>query len=69
MVTGNDEENPRDSKPNWVDKWTLYVLSLTLMGVWFYACEAHKQNKHLADSVAQQILDSRPVLLPKTPLR
>src|SRR5208283_2992850 len=31
--------------------------------LWIYACEARKQNQHLADSVAQQVLISRPVII------
>ena len=66
-----------ENEPNWVDKWTLCtsiitcaVLAATLVGVIKYACEAHRQNVLLRESIGQQIqgvheqvLGNRPVIM------
>jgi len=58
----NESEKPRKTKPNWVDIATLCVLSATLIGVFIYAREAHKQNVLIAQSVEQEVLNNRPVV-------
>jgi hypothetical protein len=42
---------------------TLVVLAITMCGVLWYACIASSQNQHLADSVDQQVMINRPVII------
>ena len=62
MPATNGEENSHQPEPNWVDKWMLYISAAGVVAVLFYACEAHKQNKLIAQSVAQEVLSNRPVM-------
>jgi hypothetical protein len=75
MIHGsqNRPRNPKDSDsnmPSGLEKCTLglsvanlAVLAITMGAAIIYACEAHKQNRLLADSIVQQTLIIRPVLL------
>lgn len=45
MPESHKHEYTSAQKPNWVDIGTFIVLSVTLLAVIFYACEAHRQNE------------------------
>src|ERR1700683_3612271 len=54
----------------WMDLGQLLILGATMVGVFWYACEAKKQSASLHDSVTQQtnavteqVAESRPVVL------
>lgn len=51
-----------ERRKSFVDFLTLIVLTATLCFVIKYACAAEEQNRHLADSVEQQVLINRPVI-------
>jgi hypothetical protein len=59
MVKTSIEENRRTQKPNWVDKGTLFVLTVTLVAVVFYTREAHQQTGLIRQSFE---VNSRPYL-------
>ena len=63
MPEPDEDHYCRPQKPNWVDIGTLAVLSLTLAAVIVYACEAHRQNVALNNSVKQQAMINRPVII------
>ncbi|MGA7873192.1 MAG: hypothetical protein WCA22_20065 [Candidatus Binatus sp.] len=63
MPASDDEQNPRQPEPNWVDKWILYVSVAGVVAVIFYAGEARRQNGLIARSVEQEVLNNRPVLI------
>lgn len=44
MPPTDDNKNPGAQEPNWVDKWTLYVLAATLVVIAVYTCETHQTN-------------------------
>ena len=65
---GNTPQQGESHPPSkfWIDLVTLFVLTITMGGVLYYACAAHTQNILLAKSVAQQMQVSRPVVLSNT---
>ena len=44
MPKPDEHKNHRTQNPNWVEISTLIVLTITLCGVLWYTCEAHRQN-------------------------
>ena len=44
MPETNKEKSHTTQKPYWVDVGSLVVLTITLVGVWYYACEAKRGN-------------------------
>jgi len=44
MPTTNDDENPSQPEPNWVDKWMLYVSAAGVVAVVFYGWQAWVAN-------------------------
>lgn len=50
-------------EPNWVDKATFVVLAITMVAVIIYAREAHRQNGLLNQTVEQEVIINRPVLI------
>lgn len=63
MPEANEDHQRGPQKPNWVDISTLAVLTITVIGVFWYACEAHKQNRLLNKNISEQIAVGRPVVL------
>lgn len=63
----NRNEPPKsESYPRskfWIDIATLIVLSITMVGVLYYACEARRQNEQLSRSVAEEVATNRAVVL------
>jgi hypothetical protein len=55
MVETNEEQRRPTQEPNWVDIGTLIVLTLTLMAVGFYACEAHRQSDTLTKNFSETV--------------
>jgi hypothetical protein len=53
MAETSEFGKPSKKEPNWVDISTLGVLFVTLLGVWFYACEAQ-----IANGLSRQILEA-----------
>src|ERR1700732_378605 len=60
MPEADEDQQTRPRKPNWVEIGTLAVLSITLIGVWVYACEAHRANKLTAEAIE---INSRPLVV------
>lgn len=62
--SGKQKRNWRECVPTQpvVDFLTLIVLAITMCGVFWYAWEARKQSRLIAQSVEQEVLNSRPVV-------
>ncbi len=54
MPEPDEDHYSRPQKPNWVDIGTFAVLSLTLVAVIAYTCEAERQNRSLRNSIRQE---------------
>ncbi len=62
--TAEVDQNERAHKPNGVDKWNAAILTITMIAVIVYACEAHRQSALIANNVAQEVMINRAVVIP-----
>lgn len=57
---------PDSKKATRVERSTALILLATMFGVFWYACEAHRQTVLLTRSIRQQVQVSRPVVMSNT---
>ena len=58
------DQRERAQKPNGVDIWNAVILTITMIAVVIYACEAHRQSNLILKSVRQEVMINRPALVP-----
>lgn len=62
--TAEVDQKERTNKPNGVDKWNAAILTITMIAVIVYACEAHRQTGLILNSVQQEVMINRAVVIP-----